>query len=66
MSTNKEQEDLVALETRKVKALEKIANSLDSLTIWFEEIDKDEWSERIQFYLAEFHNKFVKGDEVSE
>lgn len=57
MSTKKEQEDLVALETRKVKALEKIANSLDSLTIWFEEIDKDEWSARVQFYLAEFLNK---------
>ena len=40
MNTKKEQEDLVALETRKVKALEKIANSLDSLTIWFEEIEK--------------------------
>ncbi len=62
MSTKKEQEDLVALETRKVKALEKIANSLDSLTIWFEEIDKDEWSSRVQYYLAEFHNKVVKGE----
>jgi hypothetical protein len=45
------------LETRKVKALEKIGNSLDSLTIWFEEIDKDEWSQRIQYYLSEFHDK---------
>ena len=26
------------LEERKVKALEKIGNSLDALTIWFEEI----------------------------
>ena len=55
MSTKKEQEDLVALETRKVKALEKIANSLDSLTIWFEDINKNEWSDRIQYYLSEFH-----------
>ncbi len=47
------------LEIRKVKALEKIANSLDALTIWFEEIDKDEWSQRLQFYLAEFH-KYAK------
>ena len=47
------------LEIRKVKALEKIANSLDALTIWFEEIDKDEWSQRFQFYLAEFH-KYAK------
>jgi hypothetical protein len=50
----KDKEELL-LETRKVKALEKIANSLDALTIWFEEIDKEEWSERAQYYLAEFH-----------
>ncbi len=50
------------LELRKVKALEKIANSLDALTIWFEEIDKEEWSQRAQYYLAEFHNKIVKGE----
>jgi hypothetical protein len=50
----KDKEELL-LETRKVKALEKIANSLDALTIWFEEIDKEEWSERVQYYLSEFH-----------
>jgi hypothetical protein len=55
MSVKTEKEEQLALETRKVKALEKIANSLDSLTVWFEEVDKDEWSQRIQFYLAEFH-----------
>jgi len=43
------------LETRKVKALEKIASSLDALTLWFEETDKQEWSDRIQYYLSEFH-----------
>lgn len=47
--------DKQLLEERKVRAIEKIANSLDALTIWFEEIDKDEWSERVQYYLAEFH-----------
>lgn len=50
--------DLIALEERKVRALEKIAASMDALTIWFEEVDKDDWSERIQFYLTEFH-KFL-------
>lgn len=45
----------VVLETRKVKALEKIANSLDALTIWFEEIDKKEWGERLAWYLYEWH-----------
>ena len=49
-------EEKDALELRKVKALEKIANSVDALTIWFEEVDKTEWSNRIQFYLSEWHN----------
>jgi hypothetical protein len=45
----------IKLKEREVKALEKIANSVDALAIWFEEIDKDEWSNRLQFYLAEWH-----------
>ena len=45
----------ILLETRKVKALEKIANSMDALTIWFEEIDKKEWGERLAWYLYEWH-----------
>jgi len=48
-------EEQLELEKRKVKALEKIANSLDALTIWFEEIDKKEWSDRVQYYLSEWH-----------
>jgi hypothetical protein len=43
------------LELRKVKALEKIGSSLDLLTIWFEEIDKKEWSDRLEYYLAEWY-----------
>lgn len=55
------------LELRKVKALEKIANSLDALTVWFEEIDKTEWSERGQYYLAEFYRmKKIKFDKENE
>ena len=42
------------IEERNAKSLESIANSLDALSRWFEEIDKDEWGARIQFYLAEF------------
>jgi hypothetical protein len=63
MSVKTDKDEQIALETRKIKALEKIANSLDSLTVWFEEIDKDEWSQRIQYYLAEFHTSTVKKDE---
>jgi hypothetical protein len=54
--TNNEQNELLMLEVRKVKALEKIANTMDALTVWFEEIDKNEWSDRLQYYLAEWHN----------
>jgi hypothetical protein len=48
-------DEFLLLEQRKVKAMEKIANSLDALTVWFEEVDKQEWSQRIQYYLAEWH-----------
>jgi hypothetical protein len=71
MATAKKQESFLQndesflLEQRKVKALEKLANSVDALTIWFEEINKEEWSERIQWYLAEFH-KLVPKEEVEE
>lgn len=48
------------LDERQVKALEKIATCLDALTLWFEEIDKDGWDERAQFYLSQF---LIKGEE---
>jgi len=48
------------LEERKVKALEKIANVLDALTLWFEDIDKEEWSNRLQWYLAEYYEKYIE------
>ena len=47
-------QEKLLLDERKVKALEKIAVSIDALTLWFEDIDKDEWSERLQFYLAKW------------
>ena len=58
----KSNEELV-LEERKVKALEKIANTIDALTIWFEDIDKAEWSESLQWYLYRFHDKYVGQEE---
>ena len=51
----------VLIEERKTKALEKIAVSLDALTVWFEEIDKEDWDGRIQFYLSEWHNNLTAG-----
>ncbi len=56
-------EEQIELEKKKVKALEKIANSLDALTVWFEEIDKKEWSDRVQYYLAEWHKTTPQGKE---
>jgi len=47
------------LEERKVKALEKIGNCLDTLTLWFEEIDKEEWGERIEWYLDLYRKKYL-------
>ncbi len=58
------QDELFLLEQRKVKALEKLANSVDALTMWFEEIDKEEWGPRIQWYLSEFHKLVPKEEET--
>ena len=44
------------LELRKVKALERISDSLEDISAWLEDIDKDDWSNRIQYYLTEFHD----------
>ena len=54
------------LEERKIKALEKLASAVDSLTLWFEEIDKSEWDERAQWYLAEFLKASQDKNEDSE
>ena len=51
------------LEERKVKALEKIGNSLDALTVWFEEIDKDTWGPRIEWYMSLWKEKYIDGDD---
>jgi len=56
-------DDSLLLEERKVKALEKIANTIDALTIWFEEIEKGEWSDRMQWYLSEWYKTLPKEEE---
>lgn len=67
MATTKKVEDSTQLlEERKVKALEKIANSIDALTIWFEEIDKDEWGDRIAWYLSLWKEKYIDEEKKSE
>lgn len=52
------------LEERKVKALEKIATSVDALTLWFEEIDKEDWGDRIQWYLDLFRQKYLADEDT--
>ena len=63
MATKKVEDSTQLLEERKVKALEKIANSIDALTIWFEEIDKDEWGDRIAWYLSLWKEKYIDEDD---
>ena len=65
MSGSNETEKLL-LEDRKVKALERIALSLDTLSLLFEEVDKEEWGERIQFYLSEFLTRTPEQDSTVE
>jgi hypothetical protein len=60
------EEEKLVLEQRKVKALEKIATSLDALTLWFEEVDKDEWGERIQYYLYEGFKMLKNGQDLED
>jgi len=59
-------EEEYELEVRKVKALEKIATSIDALTIWFEEIDKEEWGDRIAWYLSLWKDKYIGEEEDEE
>jgi len=59
--TDKEKDELI-LKERQVKALEKIAASTDAIALWFEEKDLSAWDERMQFYLHEFHTKFINKD----
>ncbi len=53
------------LEERKVKALEKIALSVDALTCWLEEIDKEAWGERLEYYLFRAYTKYLTEEEDS-
>jgi len=65
MSKQLEVEKLV-LEERKVKALEKISTSLEDLVLWVEEIDKEEWGERVEWYLDLIRRKYLNDIEEKE
>ncbi len=53
------------LEERKVKALETIATSLNDLVLWFEEVDKTTWGDRIEWYLDLVKTKFLSDSKDS-
>ena len=59
-------QELFLLEQRKVKALEKISNSIDALTLWVEEIDKDVWGPRIEHYLHEWYKTSIEPNKLDD
>ena len=61
MSAKDKKVSEIVLEERKIKALEKIAASLDSLAFFFEGIDKDGWDYRMQYYLGEWQKSLNTG-----
>ena len=47
------------LEKEKLKRLEKNREFFGYLLLWFEEIDKDEWGPRIEWYLSMWKEKYI-------
>lgn len=47
------------LEARKVKALEKIALNTEAIAMFLENLDVDDWNERIQWYLSMFKEAYL-------
>ena len=54
MENNKTDKE-ISLETRGVKALESIAESLGDINDWVYDLDADMWQERLEWYLNEFY-----------
>jgi len=49
----------VNLEVRKVKALEKIALNIEAIAMFLENLETEDWSERIQWYLDMFKKAYL-------
>jgi len=47
------------LEARKVKALEKIALNVEAIAMFLENLNADEWNDRIQWYLDMFKRAYL-------
>jgi hypothetical protein len=60
MATREEIDNVDAgLELRKVKALEKIALNTEAIAMFLENLDTDDWSDRIQWYLSMFKEAYL-------
>jgi hypothetical protein len=57
---NEEEVMKIVLEERKLRSLEKIGNVLSAFAIWFEEIKKDEWGDRSQWYLSKWKESIIE------
>lgn len=49
----------VSLEARRVKALEKIALNTEAIALFLENLETEEWSERLQWYLDLFKRAYI-------
>lgn len=58
MATREEASDM-SLDLRKVKALEKIALNTEAIAMFLENLDTDDWSDRIQWYLSMFKEAYL-------
>ena len=47
------------LESRKVKALEKIAINTEAIAMFLENLDPEDWSNRLQWYLSMFKEAYL-------
>ena len=47
------------LEARKVKALEKIALNTEAIAMFLENINVDDWDQRLQWYLDMFKRAYL-------
>lgn len=46
-------------EARKTKALEKIALNTEAIAMFLENLELEDWSERIQWYLSMFKEAYL-------
>lgn len=49
----------VSLEVRKVKALEKIALNTEAIAMFLENLEVEDWDERLQWYLSMFKEAYL-------